>query len=80
MPSVESRKCQSTSGLKPLGISFTAGAPLGTNPGAPANPPSPRGSHTMTQLWDGSHLLLGGFHSPDTTTILVKDDGFIYTR
>jgi N-acetylneuraminic acid mutarotase len=62
------------------GTTFTAGAPLGTNIGAPATPASPRGSHSMTELWDGSFLLLGGFHSPDTTTILVKDDGFIYTR
>jgi hypothetical protein len=62
------------------GTTFAPGAALGTNVGAPANPASPRGAHTMTRLWDGSFLLLGGFHSPDTSTILVKDDGFIYTR
>lgn len=61
------------------GTTYTPGAPIGTNVGAPANPASPRGSHTMTVLWDGSLFLLGGFHSPDTSTILVKDDGFIYT-
>jgi hypothetical protein len=61
------------------GATYTAGAPVGTNVGAPASPASPRGSHTMTTLWDGSFLLLGGFHSPDTSTLLVKDDGFIYT-
>jgi hypothetical protein len=61
------------------GTTYTAKAQLGTTPGAPAQPPSPRGAHTMTRLWDGSYLLLGGFHSPDSSTILVKDDGFVYT-
>jgi hypothetical protein len=61
------------------GTSYVAGAAVGTNVGLPANPASPRGAHSMTRLWDGSFLLLGGFHSPDTSTILVKGDGFIVT-
>jgi len=59
------------------GTTYTAKAQVGTNVGLPAVQPSPRGAHTMTKLWDGSMLLLGGFHSPDTSTILVKDDGFV---
>jgi hypothetical protein len=61
------------------GTSYSARAPIGTNVGLPTNPASPRGAHTMTVLWDGSMMLLGGFHSPDTSTILVKNDGFIVT-
>ena len=61
------------------GFNFTVGAPLGTNVGLPGASSSPRGSHTLTRLWDGSFLLLGGFNSPDTSTLIVLDDGFVYT-
>ena len=42
------------------GSSFTAGNDIGLNPGIPAQPSSPRGSHTMTRIYDGSYLLTGG--------------------
>ena len=48
------------------GTTFTPGAPLGTNVGIPGNPASARGSHTLTKLWDGAFLAVGGFNSPDT--------------
>ncbi|MEM7305308.1 MAG: kelch repeat-containing protein [Planctomycetota bacterium] len=61
------------------GTSFTAGTALGTNAGLPGNPASARGSHTLTELWDGSFLVLGGFNSPDTSTLIVLDGGYVYT-
>ncbi len=61
------------------GTTFTTGAPVGTNIGIPGSTASPRGSHSVTKLWDGSLLIMGGFTSPDTSTIIVLDDGFVYT-
>jgi hypothetical protein len=61
------------------GVSFQSAAPIGTSTGTSA-PGDPRGGHTMTRLWDGSFLVLGGM---DGSSLLPQDQwtldtGYVY--
>lgn len=60
------------------GITFTPGNEVGQNPAFPGNPAAPRGNQTMTRLYDGSFLVLGGSSSEDAFTPTTFADGFLY--
>jgi hypothetical protein len=58
------------------GTTYAAQAAIGTNPGiAPAPASAPRGSHTCTQLYDGSFVVIGG---TDGTTAVATS--YVHTR
>jgi len=61
------------------GTDFTVVTPIGQSFGSTA-PESPRGAHTMTRMWDGTFLLLGGVNGSSLlpSTQWVLDSGTVY--
>jgi hypothetical protein len=61
------------------GTAFQSAAPIGTSSGSPAVS-TPRGAHTMTRMWDGTYLVLGGTNGSFLlpTDQWVRDDGSVY--
>ena len=58
------------------GVSYTPLSLIGSNPAVPAQADVARGTHTMTELFDGSFLILGGASSLDAFTPLNFKDGY----
>ena len=58
------------------GTTYTPLNLIGTNSAVPAQLDAPRGTHTMTELYDGSFLILGGASSLDAFTPLNFSDGY----
>jgi hypothetical protein len=61
------------------GTAFQSAAPIGTSSGSPAVS-TPRGAHTLTRMWDGTYLVLGGTNGSFLlpTDQWVRDDGSVY--
>ncbi len=57
------------------GSAFTSTTPVGQNPGATRRP-QPRGNHTVTRLFDGTYLVLGGAG----LEALGRADGYVYVE